>query len=230
MNQFQKTMFDEKYNEQTRMSPHGAISGLECLKNLDTIHIVQKVELLEAIVGIEGKNKYLIKDESNQTLFFATEESNWCARNCFGALREFDITLHDPQGHEIIHLLRPLQCEPELSVTVVPDNLIGKCKQAFSWGLPKMSVMDEHGQRILTVKRVWACNCSGEVTFKIKNLNGEVVGNITKNWSGLAREFFTDADNFTITFPVEFDVKTKAVLIGACLLVVSFSETDLNQD
>jgi hypothetical protein len=35
------------------------------------------------------------------------------------------------------------------------------------------------------------------------------------------REAFTDADYFGITFPMDLDVKMKAVMIGACFLIVS---------
>lgn len=52
-------------------------------------------------------------------------------------------------------------------------------------------------------------------------LDGEtVVGKISKQWSGLLREAFTDADYFGITFPMDLDVKMKAVLLGALFLIV----------
>lgn len=47
------------------------------------------------------------------------------------------------------------------------------------------------------------------------------MGKISKKWTGLAREAFTDADTFGISFPMDLDVKMKAVLIGACMLIVS---------
>ncbi len=47
------------------------------------------------------------------------------------------------------------------------------------------------------------------------------VGRISKQWTGLAREAFTDAENFGISFPMDLDVKIKAVLFGACFLIVS---------
>lgn len=47
------------------------------------------------------------------------------------------------------------------------------------------------------------------------------MGKISKQWSGLLREAFTDADYFGITFPMDLDVKMKAVMIGACFLIVS---------
>ena len=47
------------------------------------------------------------------------------------------------------------------------------------------------------------------------------IGRISKQWSGLIKEAFTDSDNFGIQFPMDLDVKMKAVLMGACILIVS---------
>lgn len=47
------------------------------------------------------------------------------------------------------------------------------------------------------------------------------VGRINKQWTGYLQEAFTDADNFGIKFPLDLDVKIKAVLLGACFLIVS---------
>jgi len=42
-----------------------------------------------------------------------------------------------------------------------------------------------------------------------------------QSWSGLLKEVFTDTDNFGIQFPLDMDVKMKAVLLGTCFLIVS---------
>lgn len=47
------------------------------------------------------------------------------------------------------------------------------------------------------------------------------IGKISKQWTGLLREAFTDSDNFGIQFPMDLDVRMKAVMIGACFLIVS---------
>lgn len=56
---------------------------------------------------------------------------------------------------------------------------------------------------------------------QITTMRGTQVGRISKQWSGLAREFFTDSDYFGLTFPVDLDVYTKATLLGACMLIVN---------
>jgi hypothetical protein len=46
------------------------------------------------------------------------------------------------------------------------------------------------------------------------------VGKISKQWTGFVREAFTDTDNFGVNFPMDLDVKMKAVMLGACFLIV----------
>jgi len=48
------------------------------------------------------------------------------------------------------------------------------------------------------------------------------VGKISKKWSGIMKEAFSDADNFGVQFPLDMDVRTKATLIGATFLIVSW--------
>lgn len=56
------------------------------------------------------------------------------------------------------------------------------------------------------------------------------VGKISKQWTGLLREMYTDADVFGINFPLDLDVKMKAVLLSTCFLIVgyiSFQKIDM---
>ncbi len=64
-------------------------------------------------------------------------------------------------------------------------------------------------------------------TFEIRE-NDQQVGKITKKWSGLAKEAFTDADNFAIEMPPGKDVETKSILLGAVFLIdfVHFERTN----
>lgn len=48
-----------------------------------------------------------------------------------------------------------------------------------------------------------------------------VIGRISKQWAGLDTEMLTDADNFGVQFPIDLDVKIKAVVLAACFLIVS---------
>lgn len=45
------------------------------------------------------------------------------------------------------------------------------------------------------------------------------IGKISKQWSGITKEWFTNADNFGIQFPMDLDVKVKGTLLGALFLI-----------
>lgn len=57
-----------------------------------------------------------------------------------------------------------------------------------------------------------------------------VIGRISKQWAGLDTEMFTDADHFGVQFPMDLDVKIKAVVLAACFLIVSVVSLRINVD
>ena len=58
--------------------------------------------------------------------------------------------------------------------------------------------------------------------FQVKSVDDQhTVGMVSKKWQGLVAELFTDGEYFGVSFPADLDVKIKAVLLGACFLIVS---------
>ncbi|KIH61836.1 Scramblase [Ancylostoma duodenale] len=87
---------------------------------------------------------------------------------------------------------------------------------------------DADDEVILRVKGPCCCVMCGcqDKKFPVKSplvdtATGENIGYITKKWGGFVREAYTDADLFSVTFPLELDVKAKAVLLGATFLIGS---------
>ena len=70
---------------------------------------------------------------------------------------------------------------------------------------------------------LWTFLCEPffELFVQVMTMDGTVVGKVTKQWSGVAREAFTDADNFGVNFPMDLDVRIKTVLLAAVFLIVS---------
>uniref|UniRef100_T1JGA0 Phospholipid scramblase n=1 Tax=Strigamia maritima TaxID=126957 RepID=T1JGA0_STRMM len=62
----------------------------------------------------------------------------------------------------------------------------------------------------------------------VKTIDGSVVGKIQKQFGGFAKEVFTKADNFKISFPMDLDVRMKAVVIGACFLISKMTSKRIN--
>ena len=103
-----------------------------------------------------------------------------------------------------------------------PGNIIGYATQKWSICGPKFRIENAAGETVLRIEGPF-CTFSicCDVEFQVLSRDGSTqVGKITKQWSGLVREAFTDADNFGISFPMDLDVNIKAVMLGACFLIV----------
>uniref|UniRef100_A0A8C5L5X1 Phospholipid scramblase n=1 Tax=Jaculus jaculus TaxID=51337 RepID=A0A8C5L5X1_JACJA len=203
--------------------------GLEYLTQIDQILVHQQIELLEVLTGFETNNKYEIKNSLGQRIYFAVEDTDCCTRNCCGPFRPFTLRILDNLGQEVMTLERPLRCGSccfpcclqEIEIQAPPGVPVGYVTQTWHPCLPKFTLQNEKREDVLKVGGPCVvCSCCSDVDFQIKSLDEEsIVGKISKHWSGLVREAFTDADNFGIQFPLNLDVKMKAVMLGACFLI-----------
>ncbi|KAH8235161.1 hypothetical protein KR032_009382 [Drosophila birchii] len=214
--------------------------GLEYLTTIDQLLVKQKVELLEAFTGFETNNKFSIKNALGQKVYYAVEDNDCCTRNCCGPSRPFDMRVFDNFQQEVIHMHRPLACSSclfpcclqSIEVSAPPGNVIGTIEQEWSICSPSFRILNHIGDTVLRIQGPF-CTFSlcGDVEFDVVSLTGEKVGKISKQWSGLAREIFTDADFFGISFPLDLDVRMKAVLLGATFLIdAMFFEKAGNQE
>ncbi|KNC27167.1 hypothetical protein FF38_13851 [Lucilia cuprina] len=202
--------------------------GLEYLTSIDQLLVKQKVELLEAFTGFETNNKFSIKNALGQKVYYAVEDNDCCTRNMCGPARPFDMKIFDNFRNEVIHVHRPLACSSclfpcclqSMEVSAPPGNVVGTIEQEWSLCAPAFRIKNHIGDTVLRIEGPF-CTFSmcGDVEFNILSLTGENIGKISKQWSGLAREIFTDADFFGITFPLDLDVRMKAVLLGATFLI-----------
>nr|CAD7424155.1 unnamed protein product [Timema monikensis] len=215
--------------------------GLEYLTMIDQLLVHQKVELLEAFTGFETKNKFTIKNSVGQKMYYAVEDTDCLTRNCCGPNRPFDMKILDNYKNEVIHLYRPLACDSccfpcclqSMEVTAPPGNVIGSIEQKWSICTPLFTIKNAAGDDVLKIEGpICTFSICGDVEFKVLALDGVTqVGKISKQWAGLLREAFTDADYFGITFPMDLDVRMKAVMLGACFLIdAMFFEKARNQE
>jgi hypothetical protein len=215
--------------QQPGFAPSGCPPGLEYLTQIDQLLVHQQVEMLEALTGFETANKYVVKNTMGQQIYFAAEDSDCLTRQCCGSGRPFAMRIVDNSKQEVIHLERPLRCSScwfpcclqVLEVQAPPGQIVGYVKQTWSICIPHYDVCDAQGVTVLKIVGPFCtCSCFGDVEFQVLSANGQVeVGKISKQWSGLLKEAFTDADNFGIAFPMDLDPKIKAVMLGACFLI-----------
>ena len=70
--------------------------------------VKQKVEVLEAITRIEGRNRYSVHDEKGRLLLYAVEESNAFLRVLLRSARPLKIRIFDNGGNEVMLISRPM--------------------------------------------------------------------------------------------------------------------------
>lgn len=104
-------------------------------------------------------------------------------------------------------------------------SLAGSVERKCNPCCPGYRILNQDKEEVLTVAGpcclflAMANMCCKDQKFQVNNLQGENVGNIAKQFSGMLKELFTDADNFSVTFPQDLDVRVKATMLGAVFLI-----------
>ena len=212
----------------TLEDPLKAKTGLGKLAGLAGLLIKQKADELEDVTGGEKENKYKVYSMDGEKLFEAKEKSDLCARQCCGPSRPFDMKVEDELDKErkVMQVHRPLRCQScwfpchlqELEVEV-EGAPAGTVVQRWSPLRPRFDVLGPGGEQVVWIEGpLCTWDCCWEVTFDLHQpgVEGKVghhgaplpqVGEISKKWSGMGKEWMTDADNFGVSFPVNLDVK-----------------------
>lgn len=206
------------------MVPLNVPPGLEYLNQLDMLLVKQKVEGLEAVLGFETQNKYVIRNSMGQDVFKAKEDSDCCSRMMCGNVRPFSVAVTDFQDREVMLFSRPFNCcLQSIEVQSPPGTVIGSVQQECNLCSSEFVVYDQSDNPTLRISGPPSCfafSLCGDVEFQVLTGDGSTeIGKITKQWSGFLREGFTDADNFGISFPMDLDVRMKATLLGALFLI-----------
>jgi uncharacterized protein YxjI len=199
--------------------PPESESGQDGLTQAPRLSICQQKEMGEILTGIETRNRYEVMDHFNRRLYEAEEESGSMStmliRMLLKAMRPFTLHLHSNDGVRRYTLKRPFRFYfHEIEIFNAFGRSIGTVKKRFSFMRRIYTVCDTSGRELYQlfgpILRPW--------TFRIMK-NQMEVGTITKKWSGLLKEAFTDADNFGILFPDGIDIAKKAILLGAVFLI-----------
>jgi uncharacterized protein YxjI len=189
---------------------------MEDLTAISGLIISQQKEWAEILTGFETKNRYLVSDNNGRGLYQAAEEKgSLLARWFLKALRPFTITVVRDGGQVVLRIVRPFRFYfHRAEVLDGQGQSLGVIERKFSVLRRIYSVQTRSGRELFEmfgpILHPW--------TFHIKKGNREL-GKITKKWSGLLKEGFTDADTFGVMFPAEWDVKLKGLFLGAVFLI-----------
>ncbi|KAM4863957.1 phospholipid scramblase 4 [Urocitellus parryii] len=204
--------------------------GLEYLIQLDNIHVLQHFEPIEQMTNFETNNRYDIKNSADQMVYIVNEDTDDFTRNAYRTLRPFVLRVIDFMGREIMTMQRPFRCtcccfccpsaRQELEVQCPPGATIGFVAEHWNLCRAVYSIQNEKKENVLRVRGPCSTyGCGSDSVFEVQSLDGvSSIGSIIRKWNGLLSNM-GDADHFDIHFPLDLDVKMKAMIFGACFLI-----------
>lgn len=206
---------------------HQANGGkmLEQLNSTKALFVRQSFELAE-IFSFETRNKYRIRDEQGRDVAFAAEQQKsffgFLMRQFLGHWRSFDIHFFNLQRQEFMIAHHPFRWFfQRLDVYEAGGRHLGAVERYFSLLSKHFKIHDAQGRVLLEVYspiwKIW--------TFPFRR-QGRELARISKKWSGLGYEMFTDRDNFLVEYsdPALTQDERALVLASAIYIDLLFFE------
>jgi hypothetical protein len=208
------------------------------LVNMDMLIVDQQYDVLEAITGIEGKNKYKIYTRHGLK-YFAQEESEPCARCCLGP--HVGLTVYyrsiDKNGPEVLRLEKPFMCccpvllpccqkEATLKINNGMDT-VAYFQQPMFGGCftPTIDIYDRQGGSKIGYMTGPCCCVGGffDDKFEVFDATGSSVAKFQRMGASdvgdVAKFLTSDADRFGIHFDPTLDLKLKSLVLGIVIFL-----------
>ena len=191
---------------------------MENLNGIRQLIVRQRKELAE-VFGFETRNKYEIYSNEKILLGFCAEQQRgffgFLLRQFLGHWRSFELQFFDTQRVKVMSARHPFRWFfQELVVYDKNGELLGSLRQRFAWLRKKFDIVDEGGQVVFRMRsgffQFW--------TFPFFRGDTECAL-VSKKWSGLLKEAFLDADNFSVEFTGELSEKEKKLVLAASVFV-----------
>ncbi|KAI4322052.1 hypothetical protein L6164_021775 [Bauhinia variegata] len=159
--------------------------------------ITRDIEWANLVLGFEQENRYAIVDVCfpQSPVGFISEQSNVFARQLLRTRRPFVAYITDATGNEVFRVRRPFWWITSSIYAEIDGKEIGVVHRRWHlWrrvydlylGTQQFAVVENPG--------LW------NWTFILKDINGEVVAEINRDWRGFGFEIFTDAGQYVIRF------------------------------
>lgn len=192
---------------------------LPVLAQSTALVVQQRKEWGEILTGWQTRNRYDVADPNTGMALFAGElaggAGGFFSRMFLKSGRPFTIEIRDASGQLVLTMYRPFTFF--FSRALLSDAngmLIGSIRQRWAWFARVFTILDANGQELASLHgpffRPW--------TFRVV-VGGHEIGAIRKKWSGLGKEMFTTADNFTIDLAPGTSPLLRPLCLAATLLI-----------
>lgn len=204
---------------------------IQSLSSHQKLFVKQVFELAE-IFNFESRNKYRICDEGGRDIGYAAEQQKgilgFLFRQFLGHWRTFDIHFFDSSRQLFLIAHHPFRWYfQRLDITDVNGRRIGFVERRFSFLTKRFDVCDARGHLLMEIAspfwRIW--------TFPFKN-RGTERARVSKKWSGIGFEMFTDKDNFLVEYlDPSLNPEDRALVLAASIYIdLMFFEEKANSD
>jgi uncharacterized protein YxjI len=180
-----------------------------------TVSVSQVREWLEIFPGFEQRNRFNLDFGGKTGALLAAEEGSRWQRFFLGSMRPYTLVILQPNGKPVLKLHAPFRfIHREIFIHTADGKQLGRVRKRFTFPHTRYDVFGEHDQLLFEIARgfvkAW--------TFTIRR-DGRDLAVITKHWSGVAKEMFSDADRFQLQFADIKDPIERRILLGALFLI-----------
>ena len=185
------------------------------LANYQELVVRQTKEMLEIFTGFETANRYRILTPEGEEAMFCYEESGMLTRQFMGSHRPLNLHVIDNNGQPILNAYRNFfWFFSHLNVQDGSGAPIGSLHRKFGMIHRKFALLNSDGQQIAGAQR----KLVQALHIHLEQRSGREMGRIVKQWGGILREGFTDADTFSIQFSdVERSQEVRLLLLASPL-------------
>ena len=187
--------------------------------------IRQRTEGLE-LIGCEGANSYDILDWNGRRAFFARERLGgfWqqFSRQFGGhTVNAFVVDVFDEAGRPVLTLSHPSSWWMQrIEVYSGHGRYLGSFEQCFTWLNKKMLIKGADGRPRMEMDSQFLSPWQHSFSRTTAPHPPVQLARVEKQWEGVLRELFTDADTFRLTYESgACDVEDRALLLGAALFI-----------
>ena len=187
----------------------------DLFEGADTVTVSQSKEWLEIFTGFEQRNRFSVDFGGKTGALLAAEEGSALGRFFLGSARPYTLNVMHRDGTAALKLHAPFRfLKREIQVSTPDGQLLGIVRKRITFPHTRYEVLNPHEARIMEIARgfvkMW--------TFTISE-NGREKAVITKRWSGMGKEMFSDADRFQLQFGEVKDPVRRMILLGALFLI-----------
>ncbi|CAG8498965.1 6170_t:CDS:2 [Funneliformis caledonium] len=183
-----------------------------------TLVVARQLEMLNIFLGFEQANKYALLDPNGNCVGYVAEEESFAStilRQLFRTHRKFNAMIIDLEGQLILKIRRPFAwINSRIFISTSEEHLIGEVHQQWHLWRRRYNLFINRKQfaRIDTGFLSWDFNIEDEL--------GSILGSVNRNFSGIARELFTDTGKYVIRMDSrELTFDQRAVILAAAISI-----------